>query len=94
MFQKTLDHVGHPSLTGQVQGREEHAQRGPRSCGTVDIASILHQEAGGGCVVEEDGSVEEGQLNSVTATVPGVGVTPVDHLQGGREGGREREREM
>ena len=80
VFQEALDHVCHPSLTGQMERRVKRPSPCPRSRGTVDISSVLHQETGCGRVVEEDGSVEESQLDSVTPTMPAVGVTPMDHL--------------
>ena len=59
VLQETLDYVGHSSLTGQMKRRVKSPSSRPWPRGAVDVGSILHQEAGGGRVVEENGSVEE-----------------------------------
>ena len=80
VLQETLNYVRHSSLTGKMKRRVKSPSSRPWPRGAVDIGSVLHQEAGRGRVVEENGSVEERQLDSVAATVPGVGVTSMDHL--------------
>ena len=81
MLQEALYHVHHPSLAGQVERGVESSTSTPWPRGTVDVRSVPNQEAGGGRVVEEDGSVEESQLDPITATVPRVRVTPMNHLR-------------
>ena len=89
MFQETLDHLRQASLTGQVQGRVELTPRHPRPRGTVDVGSVAYQETRSGSVVKENGSVEQRELDTVTASVPGIGVTTMNHLTAEGEHGGE-----
>ena len=57
--------------------------------GTVDVSSVLDEEASSGRVPQEDGSVEEGEGGAVWSHVPGIGVTAVDNLVGREWGGGE-----
>ncbi len=81
---QALHHFLHSSLAGHVQGRGGLTARGAGPRRAVDVRTGLDEEAGGGRVVEEDGSVEERQGGAVWAPVPGVGVTAVDDLRGKR----------
>ena len=83
VLNQTLDHLSQPSLTGQVQGREEIGRRGSWSGGAVHVCSIADEEASGGHVQEEYGSVEESEGQSVAVPVPGIGITAMYNLRGG-----------
>ena len=81
MVHEALDHLIEPYITGHVQGRGELSSALPRPGGAVHISTVADEEAGSGRVIQQDGTVEEGQCGAVWAHAPGIGVTPVDNLE-------------
>lgn len=51
-----------------------------RSGGTVDVGTVLDEEASCFGVPEENGSVQESQCGSILTHVPGIGITPMHNL--------------
>ena len=78
---EALDHLVQPYLTGHMQWRGELSPVFPRPGGAVHISTIADEEAGSGCVLQQDGTVEEGQGGAIRAHAPGIGVTAMDNLE-------------
>ena len=78
---EALDHLTEPYITGHVQGRGELSSALPWPRGAVHISTVADEEAGSGCVLQQDGPVEEGQCGAVWTHAPGIGVTAVDNLE-------------
>jgi len=69
-------------LTGNGGGGRglvcRHASQGAGR--TVDVCAIPDEEAGSGCVLQQDGSVKECPRVAVWAAMPRIGITTVHHL--------------
>lgn len=77
---QALNDLPHSSLTSHVQWWGEVTVGRAGTSGAVDVCAGLDEEAGSGCVVEEDGSVEESEGEAVCVPVPGIWVTAMDDL--------------
>ena len=65
MVYEALNHLLHPALTGHVQWGRELPAILPWPGGAVDVSTIANEEAGSGCVFQQDGTVEESQCGAV-----------------------------